>query len=76
MRMPTRQLELPFTAPRGTLAPQRRPAAPATPLQPSTPQPSSRLPSARGSLNAAWHSRMPARPPASILLRPAEGPTP
>ncbi|MBA3591632.1 hypothetical protein [Methylibium sp.] len=72
MRMPTRQLELPFTAPRQhpPLAPRGLPAAPVAPRLPEH-RPVTTVP-----LNAAWRGRAPALPPPSILLRFPQGPTP
>ena len=75
MRMPTRQLELPFTAPRQQppLAPRGLPGPPAAPDAPRLPghRPVTTVP-----LNAAWRGRAPALPPPSILLRFPQGPTP
>lgn len=74
MRMPTRQLELPFTAPRQQppLAPRALPGAPAAPTVP-------RLPGQRlvttVPFNASWRARA-ALPPPSILLRLPEALTP
>lgn len=74
MRMPTRQLELPFTAPRQQppLAPRALPGAPAVPVAPRLP---GQRPVTTAPFNASWRSRS-ALPPPSILLRLPEAPTP
>jgi hypothetical protein len=77
--MPTRQLELPFTAPRQPLGPPRvlpgSPLSPLSPVSPGSPRTPGYRPVGAAPVTASWRTRAAALPPpSSILLRPPEAP--